>query len=117
MIKIEFNHIHVNNPEGEFRCERLGEFFINNPQYGLLIRRSECFPSLSAINELLARGKSDAGMSGVYEWKPIRLNENEYDEVKADIESKLSKKFLNDFTDDGTIKNWFKLAMKNSVKR
>ena len=40
-------------------------------------------PPLHVVNDLLAKGISDAGMSGGCEWEPLQITASEWDEVAA----------------------------------
>lgn len=45
-------------------------------------------PPLSVINHFLRFGRWDAGMSGLFEWTPIQIDENEYQELRSEYEKK-----------------------------
>ncbi len=44
-------------------------------------------PTLSVLNDLLRSGVYDAGMSGGAKWEPFVLNDIEYVEVRAELET------------------------------
>lgn len=47
-------------------------------------------PPLSVLNELLAIGKIDAGMSGGYEWAPFKLTAGEHSLLVQELETSSS---------------------------
>src|SRR5689334_13298650 len=45
-------------------------------------------PSLSVLNHLLSLGERDAGMSGGCRWEPFEVDEGEWHEIRAALESR-----------------------------
>ena len=113
MLKITVKNFDMGDSDGRNETLAISDFLLRNPSYGILIKRTTVFPSVEALNDFLCSGKADAGMSGMFEWDPIKLTNDEYDKVKLEIENVLSIKYSNEFVDNGTMESWFSLAMKN----
>ena len=48
---------------------------------------AQILPPLHVVNDLLAKGVDDAGMSGGCEWEPFQLSESEWDELARHFQS------------------------------
>jgi hypothetical protein len=60
--------------------------------------RKQPIPPRYVLNQLLALGKADAGMSGGCEWKPFELADEEYRELVDELLTKPDMNFIEDAT-------------------
>ena len=54
----------------------------------------ELIPPLNVMNQVLATGLADAGMSGGCQWEPFQLTEDEYREVVEALEARTGEEEL-----------------------
>lgn len=52
-----------------------------HPRIGLALATIKVFPPLAVLNNVFSESKADAGMSGGVEWKPFRIDAQEYQEL------------------------------------
>ena len=55
------------------------------PTVNWYLRYYRVVPPLHVLNELLATGRDDAGMSGGCEWRPFSLDPSEYTELAEEL--------------------------------
>jgi hypothetical protein len=63
----------------------LAELLFDIPHLGHVLRVAKVIPPLHILNELLASGVSEAGMSGGCKWSPFEISESEYLELVEDL--------------------------------
>jgi len=61
------------------------EFLDAIPEVCSYLRRYGLIPPLPVLNEILAIGKDDAGMSGGCEWRPFKMTSEEYSAVEEEL--------------------------------
>ena len=59
----------------------LDEFLIWSSVFRISLQKAGVIPPLSVINEVMASGCHDAGMSGSTKWKPFQISQEEYEEL------------------------------------
>lgn len=115
-MQIEYTYSHINDPDGSVCKSGLDDFILRLPNVGMTIRKSKVIPPFEVVNELLNLGKCDAGMSGVFEWKPVQLEIGEYEILKECFRTQLGEEAANLNAGKVTLKKWVSLARSHYVK-
>ena len=116
-MEIEYTEYSIPNPEEILRNGLLENFLVDNPPCGLLISRGHMFPPLSALNELLSKGKYDAGMGGAWEWTPFQITAAEHSALKQKTEKLLEVNLSGCLDETMSFKKWRSYALKNSKNK
>jgi hypothetical protein len=57
------------------------------------LRSADIVPPLDIVNDMLSKGREDAGMSGGCEWEPFAITQSEWDEVVTSLTSDGAMRF------------------------
>ena len=74
----------------------LKEFLLESPVFAYELKVFGVMPPLHVLNEILGKGKYDAGMSGACEWKPFEVNSDEYAELVLELTTNPNYKIIED---------------------
>ena len=81
-----------------------------------MIKKTKIFPSREIINQILSSGKDDAGMSGMFEWEPQSITEDDYHSFQREVLRKYGDVAV--FVElDTSMKGWVHLMVKSTQRR
>lgn len=106
MIIIKYTYEHLNDVKGSQYERSLPDFLLRLPALGLAIKYSKAIPPICVVNELLAKGKLDAGMGGCFSWTPTQIDQLTYQELVNSMLDMLGDDVIV-FTDESvTLEEW-----------